>query len=281
MRDVLLLTSRYANIGNELCVRGARAGLHGAQVVPVGMARRDGPLPWHVDTSNAGAVVVVAGVLHRNFDNVWKWVAEEGLPVVLWGVGACWERCNGTHLPRATFDKVRPFVHFAAWRDQLSQRVYDGGGEIALGPEWWYIRDYMRLNYKGGGGALFVNHKNAPFRIEDDDPRGRSMLNEHPKGTSPDPLLREYLTADRVVSSRLHGAMIAAALEVPFAVVPWDLKTVEFVRQWGAGTYVWTKEEALAFGLTERELPVAPVYTRNVTRDVRVVLAACGCLEEP
>lgn len=283
MKPVIVFASNYPNIGNLLCTYGATEILEesgipvwqiGDREFPRGLPCTVQTIPPHVARSRAGAVVITAGVLHRNFLPAWRWIAETGLPVVLWGTGACWERYEDSILPSAEFEAVRPLVRFAAVRDRKTAEAY-GLDVIGTGPEVpWILR---HCHAEGGGGLLYVTHTGNALRHW---PLAHASASDNlslaPVGPgSFHSQLSLYRRADAVITERLHGAYLAASLGLPFAVIPWDAKLSEFVETWGVGRIVRSPSEAEEWITSPKEKSV-PWTGADVTPQViRILREAC------
>ena len=245
MNTVFISTSLYPNIGNDLCRLGAcealrRNGFSVAEIAAKPTSARGcrsyRDIPPNVARKSAVAIVVVAGLLHRSFAPFWNWVGESHLPIILWGVGGCWENKCSSHLPPHLLKNVKTRVALAIVRDELSAMAYGLCCHIGVGPEVSYISQF---DHFGGSGTLNVTHDaNTTMRFT---LRRTNVTNN--VETDLEAAMRMYQYADIVVTERLHGAYIAATLGIPLILIPWDLKIIEFAHQWRVGRVAWTQAE--------------------------------------
>jgi len=212
------------------------------------------------------AVIGGAGLLHKTFTNFWSEFAMHcTVPYVIWGVGIC--EVDGQAEPTYCSPEIAGPVFAKALavnvRDERTASLYAGGGlgadghagaeaparsyiDISECPTVFYLRAFETTPETNR--ATLAMH---PDLVSDaDHEQARKTL--HDAGfqvqvtdnvqTAEHGLVEiietDYAKSALVVTSRLHGAITAYGLGIPYIAIAGDEKLREFVRLYGRGDLV-------------------------------------------
>ncbi|MEM7413169.1 MAG: polysaccharide pyruvyl transferase family protein [Myxococcota bacterium] len=262
---VLQFYSAVPNIGNFTAALGVQHLL--GQTLEVWNAHQR-PIDWEWIHRRYRAVIVGgAGLLHPAFEPFWQELDRAcRLPLILWGIGGCWPdagaaspRCPsavsvGT---RAALVHVRDerSAEFHAWChaeigdcptvpfvQHSVQRAPSDRTLLAVHPELLSADEQHKL-------LRLVSREQRPWSTDHTETRWWGLR---------DLLGRRYARAGRVVTTRLHGAIIAASLGIPWIALARDEKLRAFAARSRTGVCVddW---DALGGALDQ-----APVQARRI-----------------
>lgn len=195
------------------------------------------------------AVIGGAGLLHKTFSNFWDEFEQHcKLPFVIWGVGVC-EVDSQTDPTFCSPDLVIPVFDRAEAinvRDELTAKLYAGTRtdvDITECPTVFYLRNFA--NHSTAKNATLVIHPDLVS--ETDHSKARATLElagfnvqvtdniQTQEQGLVDIIDAMYSTSTLVVTSRLHGAISAYALGIPYVALAGDEKLREFARLYGGG----------------------------------------------
>lgn len=208
------------------------------------------------------AIVGGAGLLHACFEGFWRWLAQQTIPVVIWGVGVC---LNYDTVPLPSrlrsgvspglLRELKPQIVAANVRDDLTAEMYDLDAEVGYCPTIAWLRElktYQLIPDKLGG-RLYVEHPELTTSSE--AAQLRAVCTDYTDNTVRNDignLLMKYLTANTIVTTRLHGAIIANCLGKPYVALAKDKKVDAYHRRWGGGV-VMHRPQLLEEALDEVE----------------------------
>ena len=286
---VLQFYSAVPNIGNFTAALGVQT-LLGTPLEVWNAHQR--PIDWAWIHDRYRAVIVGgAGLLHPAFAPFWDELDREcRLPVVLWGLGGCWPDHGRSPAASSAAARVGARAALVQVRDPRSAEEHGWrDAEIAACPTLAFVREgYLHLRRTSRRPRLlFANH--PELVTEDETRRIRAVLASKGRFASTDHgetrwwglheiLSRRYVTASRVVTTRLHGAIIAASLGVPWIALARDAKLRAFATRTAGGVCV-DDVAALDDALAARVRPapaLAPTAQRAFAKRVRDVLDAAG-----
>jgi polysaccharide pyruvyl transferase WcaK-like protein len=273
-------------IQSLLAASGIEEHLCDAPFVPETLARlRDaGP--------NDRIVIGGGGLFSSYFEPFWEGILPiiTHVPTAIWGVGVC-DRTLGKSLPRR--DLIRAVAKASTWcvvRDALT-RTFIGLPELpapvpcptfnAIEPTPLPARPATLLHvdhYDNVGASNFermeayaADHARATGRLH------RKVNNTLAAGSLPalHATLEVYRSADLILTSRLHGCILAAALDRPFLAVSGDAKVDSFMHAAGLERWVCPLDaiETIPARLLalEAERPSSRVFAesaRRMNRDI-------------
>ncbi len=268
--SILQFISTNANIGNYMPVRAIQDML--GQETDVWNMHR--PADWNFINKNYKAIVIGgAGLLARPFNHFWVACAEEcKLPIIVWGIGTC--IIDGLE-PEATMCDVEAVnavftrALMVNVRDEVTAKLYGeamaGAISITPCPTISYLRAF-EVKPEPKTLTLSVHPELIDEQTHDRIQEvcvtaGYNVLLtknvQTPEEGLEDIIRNYYCRSELVVSTRLHGAITAYGLGIPYLALPGDEKVREFQRLFGGG-HLFNDMDALAtlLGETHAALPL-------------------------
>ncbi|MDH5598943.1 MAG: polysaccharide pyruvyl transferase family protein, partial [Cyclobacteriaceae bacterium] len=241
---IIQFYSAVRNIGNYLPTKAIQI-LLGCETDTWNMHDKNIDFEY-VNKNYQVAIIGGAGLMYNCFTDFWKRFANEcKLEYIIWGVGGCYPDDEiypnvPVKIIRNTFDRLR----LVNVRDDLTANFYGfNNPDITVCPSVYFLQEYVVPNFKSDGKIiLFSNHeqlvqKEDAIKILNIITQFRqSVIYTNNIQSSPEmfkELLDLYSRSKLVVTTRLHGAVIAYALGIPYIAIPRDNKLREFVRLYG------------------------------------------------
>ena len=232
------------------------------------------PIDWDFVNSNYKAAVIGgAGLLARVFNHFWvDCAANCKIPIIVWGVGTC--IIDGLPLEETTCD-IEPVTSIferalmVNVRDELTADVYGGTIRdqisITACPTIYYLREF-----EVAAEAKTVTLSVHPDLVNDEThdaieafcvSKGFTVLrtrNVQSPGQGLEDIIRDYYCrSELVIATRLHGAITAYGLGIPYLALPGDEKLREFHRLYGGG-HLFKNMDELAELLGQEHAPLPP-----------------------
>lgn len=252
--------STNANIGNYMPVKAIQTML--GEVTDVWNIHR--PIDWDFVNSNYKAAVIGgAGLLAKTFNKFWvDCAANCKIPIIVWGVGTC--IVDGFELEETSCDiePVKSIFERALMvnvRDELTANLYGAGMADAISitacPTICYLRDF----------EVVAEPKTVTLSVHPDlvnsethdaiealcESKGFTVLRtenvQTPEEGLEDIIRNYYCRSELVVATRLHGAITAYGLGIPYLALPGDEKLREFHRLFGGGHLFSNLDELAEF----------------------------------
>lgn len=247
--DILNFYSAVHNIGNYLPVLGIRKML-GTASDTWNMHDRSIDFDF-VNRHYRSVIIGGAGLLDKGFEPFWAAFSRKcKVPAVIWGVGICSPDRNAEkgvdrNVFRAAADKCGP-INF---RDDLTADYYGvHRSTISPCPTIVYLEDFVRKSSGDAGDVLYASHDELVAESERDLIRrqleqcvGRVRVTDNIQRRllSLDDIVRSAYGRSRlVVTTRLHGAIIAYGLGIPYVAIARDEKIRAFHRCYGNGALI-------------------------------------------
>jgi hypothetical protein len=193
-----------------------------------------------------GIIIGGAGLMHEVFLPCWTGLAElSEMPTVIWGVGGCFLDCKkNSVVDRNVVRKVAERADLINVRDTVTAEFYKlNDAHISPCPTFYWAKDIKTI--KNRGDVLYASHTELVPREDSrkiftivSELSDRSLYTDNVQRAwfgLLDIIRYRYLVSSIVVSTRLHGAIIAAALGIPYIALAWDEKIRAFHREWGGG----------------------------------------------
>jgi hypothetical protein len=249
---IIQFYSANNNIGNYTPVLGIQTMLGHApdtwdcHVTPVDFE--------YINRNYDFAIIGGAGLLYQVFSSFWSDVEKNcRIPFVIWGIGGCFLDLEPESVvPRRVVKLVAARAVHANLRDTLTAEYYDmPDAHISACPtiEWLHKLQPRRK----GDIVLYASHpRMVPSQeqtaiLEAVQRSGRKWVYtdniQKENFGLVDLVRRRYARSDVVVTTRLHGAIIAAGLGVPYVSLAWDDKIRAFQREWGGGILAGSADE--------------------------------------
>lgn len=196
-----------------------------------------------------GIIIGGAGLLDPVFGPFWRELHQYArLPTIIWGVGGCWppDRQMSEEDRRiiAEFGERCDLINV---RDTLTAEYYGfRSAHVAPCPTIVWLEQFRSMVC--GGATLVADHHHlvpaedlekisTAVRSHAEDVLWTRNVQE-PRFGLMDILRKRYCRASRVVTTRLHGAIIGYGLGVPYIALSWDEKVRAFHAEWGGGELV-------------------------------------------
>lgn len=201
------------------------------------------------------AIIVIGGggLFHPTFGGFWERFLEEcRVPYCIWGVGVCVPDTNGDGArPSFAMRRVVRGARAVILRDTLSAELLSAPAAVVepcptvayVGMRRWSDPAAARPDRRAS--VLYSGRSDGLLPIRDREGmdlalrelagvRLRCTDNIQRRGTGVRDIVRLYARSDIVVTTRLHGMIIAAALGVPYVALARDDKMRAFQEDWGS-----------------------------------------------
>ncbi len=195
-----------------------------------------------------------AGLLHRCFDSFWKAFAEKcTLPAIVWGVGICLPHKSKQGGANKEFvKKAFAKCDLINLRDELTAKYYDVvDASITPCPSIKYLQRFRVRRPTTSQALLYAHHqdlvpkeflgnmKSYCAKYKDTLHITRNALIKETSKKSVAAFIRDnYVNQSLVISTRLHGAIIAYGLGIPYVCLSFDDKVAAFHEHFGNGVLV-------------------------------------------
>jgi len=193
------------------------------------------------------AIIGGAGLLSGCFEPFWQRVLNEcQIPMIIWGVGACFADQGATTADRTIVSKVAKRCDLINVRDDLTADYYGlNHVSITACPTIAFLREYRQKLSANRVQVLFSSHEELVSSAETTEirsilsrvvPQYKYTNNLQRRFTTLNHIItRSYCKSRTVVTTRLHGAIIAYGLGIPYIAIPRDEKLRAFHRLYGNG----------------------------------------------
>lgn len=261
--SILQFYDRIDNIGNYLPVLGIRQMLSNE------------PDTWDIHDKNIdfdfinknykGVIIGGAGLICAPFNQFWlKFLNECKLPTVIWGVGSgvgtqIGESVNIPQLDANYIDYIKVVSEVSKRcdlvnvRDKLTASYFNlYNPHISACPTIVYLQEYNQHINKKTNDVLYSSH-DRDSQIEKNQIKNiisQTYSNfkftdnvQHPYKGLKDIIENCYLDTQTVVTTRLHGAIIAYGLGIPYIGITRGEKIRSFCNEYGNGLLVESLDE--------------------------------------
>lgn len=200
-----------------------------------------------INTHYNGAIIGGAGLLYNCFENFWVRFANEcKLEYVIWGVGGSYpdgekNPCVHPNVIKSTFGRLR----LVNVRDNLTANLYDFyNPHITVCPSIFYLNKFFKRQNEKRNFILYSHHHQLVDISETIKIRNTlSDFNEDYVYTDNIQtnecgfykILELFDNSKLVITTRLHGAIIAYGLGIPYIAIARDNKLREFYNLFGNG----------------------------------------------
>ncbi|MGE0009499.1 MAG: polysaccharide pyruvyl transferase family protein [Candidatus Babeliales bacterium] len=254
---IIQFYSSSDNIGNFLPILGIQEML-GISTDVWCMHDKDIDFDF-INTHYKGAIIGGAGLLNSCFEPFWIKLRDNcTLPMIMWGLGICLPYKHGEFAAGVSKEIVQAVAKkcdLVNLRDLLTAQYYQlSYADISLCPTVIYLQKFKR-NMNAEGLILYDSHSVSLGKEQTE--KIISMLSQHIKELKvinniqaknfglEDYINEYYCKSSLVITSRLHGAIIAYGLGIPCIMIPGDYKLNSFQETYGFGTCVSSAKECL------------------------------------
>lgn len=271
---VLNFYSSNNNIGNYTPVLGIQTLLNEKYDVWCAHKKVD----WEFVNNNYEKIIIGgAGLFHLSFEEFWiDFTRECKIPAVVWGVGGIFPKDSAL---KASVDKeilktALQKCDLINLRDNLSANYVDMPNiHISQCPTIAFMEE-LKGKRNRTENILYSSHEELLNQVEKS--KVQIFLGEHMDFSFTDNIqyqfcgldriLNKYLRSKFIVTTRLHGAIIAYGLGIPYLAISFDEKVDEFHRLYGNGFLVKSLE-----GLKEIDIEHILNNANDQTPDLTLV----------
>ena len=250
--SVLQFFSANHNIGNYTPVLGIHDML-GQRLDTWNVHKR--PIDFDfINDRYRGLIIGGAGLLDPCFEPFWHELFEHcRLPMIIWGVGGCWP--HDRPVSRSMRDVASEVGRLCELINVRDTRTADFFGltsaDVSPCPTIAWLRRFRedacpRTVLLAEHQTLVpgVDRRSIERMVRQVAADYLHTLNyQQPDFGLVDLIRYRYLPASRVVTTRLHGAIIANGLGIPYIALACDEKLSVYAREWGGGRLVHAAEE--------------------------------------
>lgn len=275
---ILQFYSANRNIGNYTPVLGIHQML--GQELDLWNIHKT-PVDWEFVHKNYTEVIVGgAGLLHSVFEKFWVDLDKNcKIPITIWGIGVCLpdnDQVKGVakEVVQSVFAKAK----FANVRDELTRDFYqlDPNLSITACPTLVYIANTFKVAEKEKYERKILHSSHVDLEPTSNTPQIKEMIesagfkysfteNIESKKEGLKKILKMYQDCDYVVTTRLHGAIIAYAFKRAYIAISFDPKITAFHKLYGGGVCIKDLSE-LPTALKSRQLSIANNYPAELEK---------------
>ena len=275
---ILQFYSANRNIGNYTPVLGIHQMLD--QELDVWNIHKS-PVDWEFVHKNYEQVIVGgAGLLHSVFEKFWVDLDKNcKLPIIIWGIGVCLPDNDSVKgVPKQVVQSVFSRAVYANVRDELTRDFYQLPADISLTacPTLVHVANNFKVQAKVDGGKRILHSSHVDLEPTSTTPEIKKIIesagykyyfteNIETKKLPLKRILNMYQDCDYVVTTRLHGAIIAYAFKRPYIAISFDPKVAAFHKLYGGGVCI-TSVDQLAQTLNGDQFKVLGQYESELAK---------------
>ncbi len=275
---ILQFYSANRNIGNYTPVLGIHQMLD--QELDVWNIHKS-PVDWEFVHKNYEQVIVGgAGLLHSVFEKFWVDLDKNcKLPIIIWGIGVCLPDNDSVKgVPKQVVQSVFSRAVYANVRDELTRDFYQLPADISLTacPTLVHVANNFKVQAKLGGCKSILHSSHVDLEPTSTTPEIKKIIesagykyyfteNIETKKLPLKRILNMYQDCDYVVTTRLHGAIIAYAFKRPYIAISFDPKVAAFHKLYGGGVCI-TSVDQLAQTLNGDQFKVLGQYESELAK---------------
>ena len=275
---ILQFYSANRNIGNYTPVLGIHQMLD--QELDVWNIHKS-PVDWEFVHKNYEQVIVGgAGLLHSVFEKFWVDLDKNcKLPIIIWGIGVCLPDNDSVKgVPKQVVQSVFSRAVYANVRDELTRDFYQLSADISLTacPTLVHVANNFKVEVKVEDGKRILHSSHVDLEPTSTTPEIKKIIesagykyyfteNIETKKMPLKRILNMYQDCDYVVTTRLHGAIIAYAFKRPYIAISFDPKVAPFHKLYGGGVCI-TSVDQLAQTLNGDQFKVLGQYESELAK---------------
>ena len=239
------------------------------------------PVDWEFVHKNYDQVIVGgAGLLHSVFEKFWVDLDKNcKLPIIIWGIGVCLPDNDSVKgVPKAVVQSVFNRATFANVRDELTRDFYDLKSEISITacPTLVYVANKFKVAPKSDVGKRILHSSHVDLeptgaageieRVIKESGFDYNFTDNIESTKNPlKKILKMYQDCDYVVTTRLHGAIIAYAFNRPYIAISFDPKIAAFNKLYGGGICI-TELSQLPTAIRSDQFKVSRDYKAELAK---------------
>lgn len=240
---ILNFYSGTHNIGDIIPVLGIRRMLN---ETPDVWSMLDRNIDFDFINRNYSRVIIGgAGLLDFVFERFWNRLLHEcKLPITIWGVGITSGKTSPDYLK--TINSIGKRCDLINVRDNLTAEIFGfDDPSITVCPCTVYLQDYKDRVDRTSNSLLYSSHERS-ISVEEKKKIKAVLAKSAPNYRFSDHVQYSHLGLEEIIeeyycnsgfvlTSRLHGAIIAYGLGIPYLAIDRAPKTNSFVREYGNG----------------------------------------------
>jgi polysaccharide pyruvyl transferase WcaK-like protein len=239
------------------------------------------PVDWEFVHKNYDQVIVGgAGLLHSVFEKFWVDLEKNcKLPIIIWGIGVCLPDNDSVKgVPKEVVQSVFSRAVYANVRDELTRDFYSLSAEISITacPTLVHIDNNFKVAAKNGQGKDILHSSHVDLEPTSTTPEIEQIIktagfnytfteNIETKQFPLKTILNMYQKSDFVVTTRLHGAIIAYAFKRPYIAISYDPKIAAFHKLYGGGVCI-TDVNQLAQTLKSDQFKIPSDHVKELAK---------------
>ncbi len=252
------------------------------------------PVDWEFVHKNYDQVIVGgAGLLHSVFTKFWVDLEKNcKLPIIIWGIGVCLPDNDSVKgVPKEIVQSVFSRAVYANVRDELTRDFYQLAADTSITacPTLVHVANNFKVAAKNSSGKEILHSSHVDLEPTSTTPEIKQIIeaagfnyhftenietNEYPLKK----ILNMYQKSDFVVTTRLHGAIIAYAFKRPYIAISYDPKIAAFHKLYGGGVCI-TDVNQLAATLGSDQFKLLSGYEKELAKVKQFGLTMKGHLE--
>jgi hypothetical protein len=210
------------------------------------------------------AIIGGAGILSKRSEHFYRAVLQGcKIPMIIWGVGMCLPEGNiqiSEGINKQVAQELESRCDLINVRDDLTANYYGfKNASISVCPTIAYLQKFIKFVNKNSQRILYSSHDNLVPNDENigiiaalqeastDFKKVNNIFSAEKKISEIENIIMEYCNSKIVVTTRLHGAIIAYSLGIPYIIIPFDEKLRAFHRKYGNGVIANTLQELQSF----------------------------------
>jgi polysaccharide pyruvyl transferase WcaK-like protein len=229
-------------------------------------------------------VIGGGGILSKRSHHFYQDIVKKcNLPIVIWGCGMCLPY-GKTHIQKGfdknTAKKLASQSLFISLRDQLTKKYYNFKDAIvSCCPCILYLQQFKNMTSSNNNKILYSCH---PHLVKDIDNKkiidsireavgkdyftytDHSFKKEKTVQEIDNVISNRYCKSKLVVTTRLHGAIIAYALGIPYIAIPYDKKIKAFHQDYGNGWIVENLDDLSQAIKNYKNIELKPIKIEEV-----------------
>jgi len=251
--SIIQFYSSMDNIGNYLPVLGIQKML--GQIPDTCCIHSNHYIDFNfINKHYKCAIIGGAGLLDKCFEPFWQQLLHEcKIPMIMWGIGVCLPDNNKKGVDKAIVSAVAQKCSLINVRDELTAHYYNlKNVSIAACPSIVYLQNFYE-HKKHSDGILYSFHNQIVSTAEHHailkvlrEKFSNLMVTDNiqTKSCGLDQIIKDYYCASNlVITTRLHGAIIAYGLGILYIIIARDEKLRSFHQKYNNGLIVESIEE--------------------------------------
>lgn len=265
---IIHFVSEVQNIGNYTPVFGIQKMLHPI----VANKTMDGRNYTNVNINEYDiAIIGGAGLFHISFSDFWKFIGNSGIPIIIWGVGICRMHkdtpyfkqfeVKESYVHKEIIDRIKKNIILVNVRDNLTNNFYELDANVSYCPTAIYFKNEKELSL--GKDILYVHHDQHIFENQKDlFLKYCTHITDNFFYNDIKEVIQNYTNSKLIVTTKLHGAIIANCLGRNYIAYSKDDKIKEYCDLYGGGICIKELKELETITPHEWKVPINIDYEK-------------------